>query len=128
MGTTEVGALGAALVQLKAAWPNGEWSWDDRMSMVSATVAGEQIEAGRAAAARAMPRCFDGATLESAPAMLVALVARYGGLRGGQCAFSDDTVFGLWWPWGGGGTVSLRIGVLDADEARLHSLRALFGV
>jgi hypothetical protein len=124
MATTDGGGSAAALSLLKAEWPSGAWTWDGRMSMVTATVSGEQVAAGRSLAARALPLCFDDKTLAGAAPQLVSIVERYGGLRGGQLVFSNGEVFGLWWPWGGGGTVSLRVGLLgDASK-----LRALFGL
>jgi hypothetical protein len=39
-------------------------------------------------------------------------------------------VFGLWWPWGDGSTVSLRIGLHDVDlpKQRYPRLRDVFGI
>jgi hypothetical protein len=39
-------------------------------------------------------------------------------------------LYGLWWPWSGGETITLRIGIADlaADADPLPRLRELFGV
>ena len=85
----------------------------------------------RAVATRALPRQFDAATIASSPAALLAIVERSGGLRGDQLAFcsGDGTpvAFALWWPWGGGDNISLRIGVVGVADAE-QRLGQLFGV
>ena len=64
-----------------------------------------------------------------------ALVEKCGGLRAAQQIFwggGDDAAgpFGLWWPWGDGTTVSLRIGLHDVDvpKERYPRLRDVFGI
>lgn len=120
----------AALSALRTEWPTKEWSWDGRMSVVTSAVSGPHIALARAIVEKALPQVFDGTNLASAPDALRAIITASGGLRGNQLAFADGTAFGLWWPWGGGGTVSLRIGLVGAakDEALTTRLRDLFGV
>jgi hypothetical protein len=122
----------AVLTPLHASWPKPPWTWDGRLEMVSGAVSGADIERGRAVAHNALPHAFDPATLATAPEAVRTIVDQSGGLRGNQLALCDDTAapraIGLWWPWGGGGTVSLRIGLLDTSEQATASLRALFGV
>jgi hypothetical protein len=126
--------LFGALTQLHADWPVRAWSWDSRLPTATSSVTGEQIAAAQALVARALPKQFDAASISSAPSSALAFVERSGGLRGNQLAFCADaegrTIVGLWWPWGGGGTVSLRIGIVGAesDPALADRLRALFGV
>jgi hypothetical protein len=75
------------------------------------------------------------ATLNSATPELRELAARTGGLRAGQLLLVGGpvggiTAFGLWWPWGDGETISMRVGLLDIDAARepWRRLRDVFGV
>jgi hypothetical protein len=121
-----------ALGVLVAEWPKPPWSWDGRFGMVSCAVSGADIELARAVAVRALPHSFDATSLASAPAALRTLVDGCGGLRGNQLVFCDDasapTAVGLWWPWGGGGTVSLRVGLLDSSDESAKALRARFNV
>ncbi|MEO6952826.1 MAG: hypothetical protein ABI321_13555 [Polyangia bacterium] len=120
----------AALSALRTEWPTKEWGWDDRMAVVSSAVSGPHITVARAVVEKAMPQSFDATSIETAPETLRALIAGTGGLRGNQLAFVTGDAYGLWWPWGGGGTVSLRIGLVGAskDEALATRLRDLFAV
>ena len=120
----------AALSALRTEWPTKEWSWDNRMSVVTSAVSGPHIDAARAVVEKALPQVFDGTNLVSAPDTLRQIITATGGLRGSQLAFADGNAFGLWWPWGGGGTVSLRVGLIGAakDEALATRLRDLFAV
>jgi hypothetical protein len=126
--------LEALLTQLHADWPVRAWGWDGRLPTATSSVTGEQIAQAQALVLRAMPQQFEAATLASAPADVLAFVQRSGGLRGNQLAFCvvrpGRTVVGLWWPWGGGGTVSLRVGFVGAesDPQLAVRLRTLFGV
>jgi hypothetical protein len=38
--------------------------------------------------------------------------------------------YGLWWPWGDGMTISLRVGIAGVDESHdlMNKLREVFGV
>jgi hypothetical protein len=75
------------------------------------------------------------ATLATAPAPIKALADACGGLRAAQLLLWGGGVdapgaFGLWWPWGDGTTVSLRIGLhdVDAPKQRYPRLRDIFGI
>ena len=117
-----------SLSRLKASWPGGEWTWDARFAAVASSFAAELEPAARASAQHAMTRGWTTKSLENAPESLRQLAERTGGLRQGQrlLAGTSDALFGLWWPWGGGDTVTLRIGFTDASVT--PRLRALFGV
>ena len=59
------------------------------------------------------------------------ICGRTGGLLSGQLVFSaqlPDGVFayGLWWPWGSGANVSVRIGA--GHESVVPGVRAAFGL
>lgn len=112
---------------LVASWPGGPWSWDGRFQMVASSFGRELEPTARTSAMHAFPRGWTAKSLDTAPAELRALAERSGGLRAGQrlLAGADDGLYGLWWPWSGGETITLRIGfVVGAVE----ELRALFGV
>jgi hypothetical protein len=119
------------LTLLRDTWPSPPWSWDARFSAVASSFAAAQEPIVRASAVRAFPRGWTTKSIEAAPLELRALAERTGGLRAGQRLLGGDeatcpTLFGLWWPWGNGETITLRIGSLDA--APVPQLRALFGV
>jgi hypothetical protein len=123
------------LTQLRDSWPAPPWTWDDRFAAIASSFTADQEPAVRASAMRAFPRGWTAKSLESAPPEMRALAERTGGLRAGQRLLGGDPttsphLFGLWWPWGGGEKITLRIGVLDiaADAEPLPRIRELFGV
>ena len=78
---------------------------------------------------------YPAATLGQASPNLRDLAARTGGLRAGQLLMTGGPTggllaFGLWWPWGDGETISMRVGLLDVDPNRepYRRLRDLFTV
>jgi hypothetical protein len=86
----------------------------------------------RASAMHAFPRGWTTKSLENAPPEMQAIADKTGGLRSGQRLLAGDAMFapnlfGLWWPWGGGDTITLRIGLADAAEV-MAQVRELFGV
>lgn len=83
----------------------------------------------------ALPSSWSAQSVAEAPDEVRALVDRCGGLRASQLLFWGGAVggagaFGLWWPWGDGTTVSLRIGLhdVDAPKERYPRLRDVFGI
>ena len=123
------------LQRMRAAWPAHGWSWDARFSCCASSFAGDQETAARTAAALALPNEWTASTIGEAPRLLRDIAERTGGLRQGQLFLASSplaglTAYGLWWPWGGGKTVSLRVGLADVDPRREPFLRfrELFGV
>ena len=64
-----------------------------------------------------------------------ALAETCGGLRASQELLwggggEGAGAFGLWWPWGDGTTVTLRIGLHDIDQPKVRypRLRDVFGI
>ncbi|HEY2903437.1 MAG TPA: hypothetical protein VGL59_22825 [Polyangia bacterium] len=123
------------LMKVRAGWPAPEWGYDRRMKCVMSTIEMTQKNLAQAAYAGVLPLVFDSVTLAQAPAAPRALADEYGGVRPGQLLLwggepGAPGVFGLWWPWGDGKSVSLRIGLhdIDAPKVRYPSLRDAFGV
>jgi hypothetical protein len=127
-------ALFTTLARLREEWPSRSWSWDGRLPTATSAVTSSQLEQARAVVDRTFPHRLDKATLGDAPEAVRALVDRSGGLRDAQLAFYLEAApfiaFGLWWPWGGGSHVSLRVGLIgaEADPALAQRLRDSFGV
>jgi hypothetical protein len=134
MTTLDDSSLFEGLAKLKAGWPGGGWSWDGRMCCVTSSFPATAQEQARAATLAALPTEYTKANVGSAPAPFVELVECAGGLRPGQSLFVGEApgraAFGLWWPWGAGSPISLRIGLLgvDADDEPNRRLRELFDV
>ena len=126
-------AVFEALIQLRDKWPDPSWTYDRRLKCVVASIPIEQGAAAEAAIALAMPASWTGESLTAAPASTQATATACGGLRAGQKILWDGAAqgaFGLWWPWGDGKTVSLRIGLhdVDAPKERYPRLRDVFGI
>jgi hypothetical protein len=122
------------LTLLKNAWPGEPWTWDDRFTMLASSFAIGLEDKARASAALALPHSWDAKTLATAPGSLRELCEDAGGLRSGQRLLAGRAgalvLIGLWWPWGSGQTVTLRLGLggYAADEPPFPAVRSLFGV
>ena len=121
--------------KLKESWPSRGWSWDGRMNTVSSSFSTEFEDKARASAMLALPLQWISSTVGQAHPRLRELCERTGGLRAGQLLLGGEPVggivsFGLWWPWGDGETISLRVGLTDVDPMKepYPRLRDLFGV
>ena len=126
--------LFALLTRLKDEWPSRAWGWDGRLPTITSSFDAATGVQARAIVDRLLPQPFTAETLATAPEAVREIVERSGGLRGSQLAFCggppDRLAFGLWWPWGGGGTISLRLGLVVAspDAAGIARLRELFKI
>lgn len=128
-------AIFTALEGLKSRWPAPDWTYDRRLKCVASSMPLAREAEARAAIADVLTQSFSVETLPSAGAGVRDLVEKCGGLRAAQLIFwggGDDAPgpFGLWWPWGDGTTVSLRIGLHDVDvpKERYPRLRDVFGI
>jgi hypothetical protein len=127
--------LFGALERLKASWPAPDWMYDRRLKCVASSIPLVREADARKAMAEALPTSFSVETLPGAPEGVRALIDKCGGLRASQLLFwggghDQPGAFGLWWPWGDGTTVSLRIGLHDVDlpKERYPRLRDVFGI
>lgn len=123
------------LTRLKDTCPAPPWTWDGRFSAIASSFAATQEAEIRTSAQLAFPRGWTVKSLDTAPPELQAIAQRTGGLRPEQRLLGGDpetcpALFGLWWPWGGGAKITLRIGLVDipGDVDPLPQIRALFGV
>ncbi len=106
------------------------------MTCITSSFSTEFEAKARVAIAEAFPVEFTSAAVAKAPTVLREFVDRYGGLRQGQFLFTSGAIggslvaFGLWWPWGDGDTVSMRLGFADIDPGRetYARVREIFGV
>jgi hypothetical protein len=125
----------AALERLKGKWPAADWSYDRRLRCVASSFPTSLEAAARAAMAEVLPTSWTAQTLAGAPEGVRKVAETCGGVRSSQQLFwggAPDApgAFGLWWPWGDGTTVSLRIGLHDLDQPkeRYPRLRDIFGI
>ena len=123
------------LARMKATWPTPDWSWDARFNCCSSSFTREREAAAGPATALALPTERTASTIGGAPQPLRQIVEHAGGVRHGQRVLSNAplaglTAYGLWWPWGDGKTVSLRVGLADVDphQEPFPRFLDLFGV
>ena len=123
------------LEQLRSAWPATEWTWDPRFKVVTSSLTAAAAAAARGTLTAAVPSEWTPVTFAKAPAEVRALEARCGDLRAGQLLMTASPVegmilFGMWWPWGDGSQVSVRLGVANCERTKeLYPLiRAAFGI
>ena len=125
------------LERLREAWPGTGWTWDP-VPMRVVVVRQEDRRAGPRGDRRALG-ARDGrrtaTNLASTRPAVQALAERYGGVRAGQMLFTGAAsggmrLFALWWPWGDGATISLRVSIENGErDAELFpKMRALFGL
>jgi hypothetical protein len=124
-----------ALTQLRSAWPARDWSWDHRFKCVTSSLGTDAGAAAKSALVAAVPAEWDAASFANAPDEVRALSERCGELRPGQALLTASPVggmvlFAMWWPWGDGSKVSIRLGIANSDRAKdLYPLvRTLFGI
>jgi hypothetical protein len=130
--TTKLAPPLEVLAQLRTEWPRRGWSWDARLSCVASSFDTEVAEKARAAVLRALPTMWSERTMPHAPEAIREIGERSGGVRAEQLVFAGDTdvsvvSYGLWWPWGNGATISLRVGV-HASRDYSAALCEIFGV
>jgi hypothetical protein len=127
--------LAEGLGKLKSTWPMRGWSWDNRLTCVTSSFSTQVEDAARLSAAQGLPVEWTPASLAKAPVRLRELATQYGDVRSGQLLLTAGNIeglfaFGLWWPWGNGNTISLRVGLgfVDAAHEPSQQLRDLFNV
>lgn len=124
------------LGQLRGAWPGGGWSWDPRFKCVTSSFTKDIVDRARQAMTGVLDAEWSVASINQSPDEIRTLAARFGGVRDGQLLFTGNAVdgrmhlFALWWPWGDGSTISLRVGVANCDRpTELYpQIRALFKI
>ena len=119
---------------LRRAWPEPTWTWDPRFWTLTSSFSRDLERAARASAAHVLSYAWSPETIGTAPGGLRAICERTGGLRAGQMLMAGKAggvvVYGLWWPWGGGEKITLRLGIGECEvmEAPFPAVRHMFGV
>jgi hypothetical protein len=129
-------ALFKALAELRDRWPGSpqEWTYDRRLKCVTSSIPLTREADARAVMTGVLPTVWSVETLPGAPEDARSLIEKCGGLRAAQLLFwgggSGPGAFGLWWPWGDGTSVSLRVGLhhVDLPKERYPRLRDVFGI
>jgi hypothetical protein len=124
-------ALSSLLRPVGVDWPGSKWEWDHRLDCALSAIATADEARARATLGVALAATWTADSLAGAPPIIRQICARSGGLLPRQLAFSaqlPDGVFacGLWWPWGNGAQVSVRIGA--SHQSVLPGVRAALGL
>ena len=121
--------------QLHSAWPLPDWSWDHRFKCVTSSFAAAAIPGVRTMLDPVFGAEWTPETLANGPEDVRALAERCGGLRPGQLLLTGTVVaglmpFALWWPWGDGAMLSVRLGIANSDRPKdlYPVLRSTFGI
>ena len=124
-----------ALTQLREAWPARDWTWDHRFKCATSSLATATANAAKAHLLVATPAEWSAASFATAPEPVKALAERCGELRPGQSLFTAPpvagmTLFGMWWPWGDGSKISIRLGIAGSDRQKdlFPLVRTIFGI
>ena len=115
------------------------WEFDPRFRAAIATFPASDQQGIKTGLQAGFDQVWTTADLASAPERVRELAKKVGGLRGGQLLFAahsdtDPILFGLWWPWGNGQTISIRVlfSARTLDEpskaALLASFKGWFGL
>jgi len=124
-------AVPALLSPVGADWPGSKWEWDDRLNCALSTVAKADEARAHTALAAHLPAIWTADSLGEAPVLIKQICGRTGGLLARQLVFSAPLpegvfAYALWWPWGSGANVSVRLGV--SHESVLPGVRAAFNL
>lgn len=109
------------------------WKWDSRFETALAEFSVDNKDTVREILGRYLSIAWDSSNIAKAPDALRMIASRLGGLRSGQLLFASDSnqsvfVFGAWWPWGNGKTISIRVAPLDKglSDSEIAELIRLF--
>lgn len=100
---------------LVAAFSNSlSWQWDDRFDGVLAEFDIENKDYILETISNKLGHSWDSASISTAPRTVRKAMKNFGGLQAGQLLFTSEAdqdviLLGLWWPWGNGTTISIRL-------------------
>lgn len=133
MATTQ-DELFAELGVFSKKWVAHGWSWDGRFECVASTFTYSLKDEAHGLVEGVFPERWTHLTIKDAPAVVSDVASATGGVRSDQLLYSAPpihglVVYGLWWPWGSGGTnISMRVGVTGrCSMAQTMQLRTAFG-
>jgi hypothetical protein len=108
------------------------WKWDSQFQTALAEFIVDNKNSVNAILERYLSSTWDSVTIDNAPEIVQMVISRFGGLRPGQLLLTTDPnqdvlIFGVWWPWGDGKTISLRVAptdkrLSDSESAELITL------
>lgn len=96
------------------------WEWEDRFEMVLAVFTASNKEYFHKTLSQHLTKQWDSSTINNSDEVTRQLVNKFNGIKNGQLLFTSDTsnegfLFALWWPWGNGENISIRIALFSAE-------------
>jgi len=108
------------------------FTWDGGMNTALLTFEIGEKDAVMAAAERHLETTWTSDTVDGAPDVITDLISGLGGLRSGQWVMHSKVggpfLVAIFWPWGSGSPISLRIGVVGGDDAADARLKTWMGI
>jgi len=106
------------------------WRLDDRFDCVLGELRNELIGAAESIVEAHFNELWETSTIHSAPKAVHGIANNFSSLRAGQRLYTSTDglgtlVYCAWWPWGGGDTVSVRIGLSATDPTGSPDLPSL---
>ena len=91
-----------------------QWEWDEQHNGILAILEIDAADAALAVLGDCFGESWDRGNIRKAPQLVNRAPRDFGGLHTNQKIFArgvteDIILLGLWWPWGHGGTVSIRL-------------------
>lgn len=111
------------------------WNWDEHFKTVLSQISSDNKDKALNIVSTHFEHTFDHSNVQNAPENAKMVIGDLGGLRPGQIFFfhelgEGNNVFGAWWPWGNGQTISIRIGfsIGSGNTEMNQKLKSLFGI
>ena len=109
------------------------WEWDDRFETCLALFSVDTQDRVRTILERYLNNTWDKSSIGKAPKIVQQIASDFGGIKSKQLLLTSDTnqdafVFGAWWPWNDGKTITIRIAPLDKrlSDSEMGELIELF--
>lgn len=93
-----------------------EWQWDERHQAIQTAFSVDHAEIVSRVLGEYFSDCWQGKTFRKAPPELRHKAGVFAQLSKKQCIYTDTAdpqLFAVWWPWGHGATVSVRLFLPD---------------
>jgi hypothetical protein len=108
------------------------FTWDGGMGTALLTFESSDTDAVVAVVGRHLANEWNSDTIDDAPSVVSDLISGLGGLRPGQWVMHSEAtgpfLVAVFWPWGGGSPISLRVGVVGGGDDADAKLKSWMGI
>jgi hypothetical protein len=107
------------------------WQWDRKSRVLVAEFPTSKEKEVRAVLERHLIQKWDSESINDVPENIKTATGDFNDLRAGQLIFTSDPdihdlVFAVWWPWGNGEVVSMRIASPSTEESLAAENQSIF--